>query len=113
MLFSTPSEASRASIDDFCYAGGNNDTADVAKMVAEDVAAELAKVKWYVPYMDDHTYTIMELIAEVIESARLEIIAEEIESARLEIIAEELESAEEIESARLRLTHTPLKLERN
>ncbi len=80
MLFNTPRQASRAAVSDFLYAGGNNSTETVADMNIAEVTAELADLmarnEWTVPYLDEHTQTVAEMVREIICEAGEEIDAE-------------------------------------
>ena len=69
-LFNTPLQASRAAVSDFLYASGNNSSETVAAMNIHEVTAELADLvardDWTVPYLDEHTQTVAEMVRDII-----------------------------------------------
>lgn len=67
-IFDLPSQASRAAVESFMYSDSNSDS-DVAAMTAKDIAAEIVKEGWDVPYLEDHTYTVEDLAQQVIDYA--------------------------------------------
>ena len=80
ILFNTPRQASRAAVGDFLFAGGHNSTATVAEMNAAEVTAELQDLidrhEWTVPYLEEHTQTVAEMVREIICEAGEELDAE-------------------------------------
>jgi len=86
-LYQTPSAASRAAIEDFLFAGGNNSVADVAQMDAYETAAEMLEEGWQIPFLCEHGASVIDLAQEVIDSAREAFVAEADAEELDEIIA--------------------------
>ena len=75
-LFDTPRQASLAAVEDFLFAGGNNKSADVAQMDANDTEEEITSEGWKVPFLSDHTSSVVDLAQEIIDYAREAFISE-------------------------------------
>lgn len=79
-LFNTPHQASLAAVSDFLYASGNNSSETVASMNAAEATAELVDLlernEWTIPYLDEHTHTVAEMVGKVICAAGEEVDAE-------------------------------------
>lgn len=70
--FATPMQASRAAVAAFLYGDSNNAEAVGAMNIAECTAELNAAIEhgdWSVPYLMEHTYTVDELVREVIMTA--------------------------------------------
>ena len=75
-LFDTPRQASLAAVEDFLFAGGNNSMADVAQMDAYDTDEEITAEGWNVPFLSQHTSSVVDLAQEIIDYARDKFVTE-------------------------------------
>lgn len=70
-LYSTLSKCSRAAVEDFMYAGGNNSLVDVAAMDPKETVAEIESCGWEVPgYYWWSASELITMAAEIISEAK-------------------------------------------
>ena len=74
-LFDTPRQASLAAVEDFLFAGGNNSVSDVSKMDAYDTDEEITAEGWNVPFLSQHTSSVVDLAQEIINYSRKSFVA--------------------------------------
>lgn len=78
-LYCSAADATKAAVEDFLYAGGNNGFREVAEFVASECVDELVAVGWGVPGWSGDRVELLALIEFAIAEARALVLREDLD----------------------------------